>query len=183
VLTTRADNLRARAIRWFAGEAYSHVALVVRGGYVDTCVIVEADLRVRMGTLVQYHLRDYVNAWEPLNMDRATIAALCDMAEASVGQLYGVPEFFTQAADALLEKMLPGPARINLLRRLNPLLPGTQCSGLVAGWWSMVGLTFGVPAYSATPQDVDRFGAYNPDKYAKRFGERVDLFLASRERS
>jgi hypothetical protein len=143
---------------------------VTTDGSIASARIVESDKRIREGWLYEHHAKDYVNVWRPLNVEGVTLNAICRIVERRVGERYGIGEFFTQAPDAILGTVLG--RNVLLARRLNPLLPGTQCSGLIAGAFAYMGLSFGVEPYAATPQDIDRFCASNPDKYVKVFGER-----------
>jgi hypothetical protein len=175
VVLTRSDSWLARAIRAVAGQAYSHTAIVSKGGFVDIARIVESDKRIRQGGLLEHHARDFVNVWRPLNVDDDTVDAIVSLCEARIGEPYGVGEFFTQLPDAILRKLIG--RNIVAARRLNRMIPGTQCSGLIAGAFSQLSLNFGVEPYAATPQDIDRYCASNPSKYQKVFGERPDLYV------
>ncbi len=177
MVLTRSKSWLARAIRAFVGEAYSHAAIVTTPGFISTARIVESDKRIREGGLYEHHAKDYVNVYRPLNVDVVTLDAICRICEHRVGERYGVGEFFTQAPDAVLSNIFG--RRIVLARRLNPMLPGTQCSGLIAGAFSAVSLDFGVEPYAATPQNIDDFCAGNPSRYEKIFGERPDYYLAA----
>jgi hypothetical protein len=171
VVLSRSSAWHARAIRSLTGEPVSHAAIVTTAGPIDTARVVESAKRVREAGLYEKHAKDHVFVYRPRNLSPATLDRIASAAERRVGEVYGGAEFITQALDGFFG--------ITLFRRANPILPGTQCSGLVAAAFGAAGLSFGVADYAATPADIARFCAWHSDKYELLIQERLDLYVAA----
>jgi hypothetical protein len=170
----RSAAWHARQIRKLTGEPVSHAGIVTSPGPVTTARIVESAKRVREAGLFEKHAKDHVFVYRARQLSPAQLDRIATVAERRVGESYGGVEFITQAIDGFFG--------VTLLRHLNPLIPGTQCSGLVAAAFAVEGLDFGVKGYAATPADLARYCAAHPEKYELLIQERLDMYVAAMSR-
>jgi hypothetical protein len=176
-LLLRGDLVLTRGRSWLSGAiregqrragidkyapAVNHVAGVVEDGFpakVGLARVVESDKKIRAGNLVQYHARDMVWVYRPLNIPFVKLNDICAEVEGKIGEEYGYVEFLPQWLDS---KLFSGRV---VLRHLSPIIPGVQCSTLWACAYATQGYTFGKARYAPSPAEVERFVLGNPDKY------------------
>lgn len=153
VLTAGSSPL-AKLVRVFSRpptEKYpshvNHVAIVHQRGGLDDVRILEWDRRVREGRLIDYHRNDRVWVYRPRDITSSQIDHVLGAIGEKWrnGETYGYLEFLTQAFD----NALPGSPRI--LRRLNGIIPGAQCSTGTALLLREAGIDFGI---EPTPFDM-----------------------------
>ncbi len=175
IVLTRSNRWLARQVRKFAGQPCSHGGVIAKGGPLETAEIIESTgAGPRQRLLLENHRNDVVWIYRPLTISDGMLSFIVQTLEYKVqhGEGYAFGEFFTQAIDNLL-------GRVNLVRRLNPLIPGRQCGSLIAWAFSRAGYTFGVKDYAATPQDIMRYINQHPSQYEQVFGEHLGKYVES----
>ena len=167
VVLTRGNAWISRAIRFMErtwGESKSrvnHVGIIVEGGPLTRCVLVEALSRVRRHRLwITYaYTGTEVAIYRPINLTRDEVERVVSEAEKYVGRQYGYLKIAAHAIDRLL-------GGVYLARRLANLDRYPICSWVVAqAFHKGAGKDFGCPPGQAQPDDIDDFIQANPDKY------------------
>lgn len=169
VVFTRGSNIFSRAIRWATreeGEAptlVNHVGLIV-GEDERGPILIEALNKVRRHPLLRYVGNgNQVAVARPLNVGDVQMRLILDYMERSVGQTYGYGKIVLHALKKLGIPLLDRVERFQVDEW--PI-----CSYLVAKAFERAGLSFGVPAGLATPDDMYDFAFSHPDKYEVLFG-------------
>jgi len=155
IFLTRGRGFVSRAIRFFSrhiGESrtrVNHVGLVVRGGTVESAVVVEALRTVERHTLGdEYgHATDEIAVYRPTRLTPAQIQRIVSAADGYVGRSYGYGKIVLHALDWLLQGAY-------VFRRLGQMDDYPICSWLVAHAYATVGVHFGVDEGAATPDDI-----------------------------
>jgi hypothetical protein len=164
---TRGVGLVSRAIRFFTrtfGESrtkVNHVGVIVAEGDLESCIEVEALVRVREIRLWDGYgptNPDAVAIYRPTNLTPAETDVIVAEAREQVGKRYG----FLKLLGHFLDWLLLGTY---LFRRLTQNGNYPICSWLVAHAFAKAGKTFGVDAGAADPDDIWDFITANPDKY------------------
>jgi hypothetical protein len=155
IFLTRGRGLVSRAIRFFTrriGESrtkVNHVGLVVEGGRFASAVIVEARREVERHRLVEAYggADDEVALYRPLGLSAEQRARVVAAAESYVGRRYGYGKIVLHALDWALQGAY-------VFRRLGRMDDYPICSWLVAHAYAEAGVSFGVAAGAATPDDI-----------------------------
>lgn len=154
IFLTRGNSIISKLIRVFSrtgGESrtmVNHCGLVVDDGNSVSAVIVEASSKVIRRRFNAYRRSSstQVAVYRPLNVTPEQIATIVAYAESTVGKPYGYHVIVLHWLDWLLNGRY-------VFRRLTtehyPI-----CSSVVAEAYSAAGLTFGVAANAASPDDV-----------------------------
>jgi hypothetical protein len=177
VILTRSNTFLGRAIRFAERRpgdpaVYNHAGIVTRSGLVGgtprhpdpdnwrQAAMVEALWHVRLGEVWDYYgppagaNRPEVAVYRPTNVPSNDRSAIAAAAEEHVGQRYGWWKLFTHLGDSALSALIPRVKDVRLLRRLNFWDARPICSVLVAWAFASRGYDFGVPAGSASPDDI-----------------------------
>lgn len=166
-------RLASRGLRGFGLEQRTkanHVGLVVRGASTfQQAVIVEALHTVKRHALgVQYGGRQTeVAIYRPINLTPMQVNRVVEEAERYVGRRYG----YLKIAAHALDTVLLGAYAFRRLARMDryPI-----CSWLVAYAYERgAGKDFGVPPYTAQPDDISDFCEAHPEAYNLVRGWRV----------
>ena len=138
----------------------NHVGVVVSGGTAHA-EIVEALTTVKRRRMKVYMNRPTtdVAVFRPLNLTDAELVKVVDRAIGYVGQPYGYGKLVAHFIDWCL-------GGVYLARRVARMDRYPICSWLVAYSYAEAGKDFGVPAGSASPDDIWDFCVASPDKYA-----------------
>jgi hypothetical protein len=176
VILTRSNTFLGRAIRFAERRpgdpaVYNHVGMVTRSGLVGgtprhptpddwrQAAMVEALWHVRLGEVWDFYgppageNRPEVAVYRPTNVPSNDRSAIAATAEEHVGQRYGWWKLAAPLADSLLSAVTPF-RDVRLFRRLLFADSRPICSYLVAKAYASRGYDFGVPAGTATPDDV-----------------------------
>jgi len=190
VILTRSDTWLGKAIRLAERRPgdpaiYNHVGIVTRSGFVDwdlshglQAEMVEALWRVRQGPVWNLYgppagaNRPAVAVYRPLNVPSNDRSAIAGAALDHVGQKYGWWKLLGPLGDSALS--FAARRDVRLLRRLLFVDQRPICSYLVAKAYVTRGYGFGVPAGTATPDDIHDYVEANPDKYVKVFAGRIE---------
>lgn len=169
VFLTRGSGLLSALIRFFTrsfGESrtkVNHVGVVVEKGTVESCVVIEALLRVKRHRLWARYgppSRDLVAVYRPLELGTDQLRAILAEAEEQVGRSYG----FLKLAAHFLDWLLLGAY---VFRRLTDEGDYPICSWLVAHAFAKAGMDFGVEPGAASPDDVWDHVTTHPENYAR----------------
>jgi hypothetical protein len=168
VFMTQGDSWISKAIRIFTrhfGESrtqVNHVGVVVKGGDLETALVVEAVLpKVAMNNFWEKYgppCKDRVAIYRPLNLGPEQIATIVDEAKEQVDKAYGIPYIITHWLDYFL-------LGAYVFRRLTPGDSYPICSWVVAHAFSKVDAHFGVSPGQAQPDDIWDFVTYRKDYY------------------
>ncbi len=175
LLCSRGNSWLGGAIRKLTGSPTNHCAMVRIGGPIDRCQIIESDKKVRTGYLMDYHKNDIVWVYRPVRIPHHTLMLVVQAVEEHIGDDYGYLEFLPQAIDALF---FGGNV---VMRHTLPLIPGTQCSSLIAqALWTYAHETFNSKeAYAASPADAMLEATKPLTTYENVFGEHLGKYVAS----
>ena len=155
IILTRGQSLLSRAIRVLTrsiGEPrtrVNHVGIVVRGGPLKEVIVVEALSRVRRHKLSEHYAGtgDDVAVYRSTDLSDEQRQLIVSAAEGYVGREYG----YFKALLHVLDWIFLG---VYLFRRLGWMDRYPICSWLVAHSFKKAGLSFGVTAGQATPDDI-----------------------------
>jgi hypothetical protein len=174
IILTRSNTLLGKAIRFAERRPgdkswANHVGLVTHSGSTQELAPYQAEMtealwRVRRGDVRTHYGepagagRPDVKIWRPkagyVSSAQRSIAAA--HAEQYVGAKYGWWKLLAHAGDALLAAALP-VQNVRLFRRLLFMDERPICSFLVAVSYATAGVTFGVDADTASPDDIDDY--------------------------
>ena len=189
IVLTAGKGKLARLIRWgqrslhfkksfpFIGQEppsrTNHMTGTVYSGWVypnlrvsdqSLAFIVESDVKVRGGTLWEHHSGDDIWIFRPLNVPDWQLATICRRVEQKLGRPYSFLQLPAQLID---HKLFGGRAVLRWLFRFSPL---DVCSRLWVEEFGRFGYHFGVPDFSATPDDAWDFAIAHPEKYGLVYG-------------
>ena len=167
IFLTRGDSFVSRAIRFFSrtgGESrtmVNHCGVIVTAGGSSSAEVVEALTKVKRRRFAAYRNSDstQVAVYRPLNATDDQLVTIVDRAVGYVGDSYG----YVKIVAHFLDWCLGGRY---VFRRMAAMDNYPICSWVVAQAYADAGLTFDVPAGSASPDDIWDFVTTNPDKYA-----------------
>lgn len=139
----------------------NHVGIVVGSGSPQYAEIVEALTTVKRRRMGAYrrNVNTDVAIFRPLNLTDDELAVIVARAEGYVGAKYGYVKIVAHLADWCL-------GGVYVFRRVAAMDRYPICSWVVAQAYADAGKDFGVPAGSASPDDIWDFAVANPDKYA-----------------
>lgn len=164
---TCGDSKVSKLIRWFTrskGEAktqVNHVGLVIGGGTLGEAVIIEAVRTVQIGRLMRRYgppKTDRVAVYRCIGVSMIDLAEACLAAESYEGRKYG----YLKIAAHALDRLIGGKY---VFRRLAGMDNYPICSWLVAYSFEKIGISFGVPADAADPDDIWDWVASHPRKF------------------
>jgi hypothetical protein len=167
VFLTRGHGFLSKAIRFCTrgiGEKRSkvnHVGVVVVGGNLEICIVVEALTKVKRHRLLKQYgppKKDGVAIYRPTNLTEEEIAKVVATANEMVDQSYGYLKILAHLLDWLL-------FGIYFFRWFGRNGKYPICSWLVAYAFEQAGKHFGVKTGMASPDDIWDFIEENPDKY------------------
>jgi hypothetical protein len=167
VFLTRGTGFLSKLIRFFTrtiGEErtkVNHVGVVVDGGDLETCVVVEALLRVCEHKLWSQYgppKRDKVAVYRPINLTPNQIESVVAEAREQVGKKYGILKLLGHLLDWLL-------LGAYVFRRITRNGNYPICSWLVAHAFAEVGKDFGVHPGAANPDDIWDFAQEHREAY------------------
>ena len=161
---TAGKGLLSRAIRWATtdpGEEKSltnHVGIISKGGDVKEAKIIEALWHVENHSLYgQYHNNGTVAVFRPLNLTEEQKEIIRAYLLKHVGNKYGWWKLGFHAAARF--------TRWKWIRNLSFLDSRPICSYLVARAFEEAGLSFGMEADGADPDEMMDFCLEHDDKY------------------
>lgn len=166
VVLTRGQGLVSGVIRFFTrgiGESrtkVSHVGLIVEGGPLESCVLVEALHRVMRHVLWSRYAGSgtKVAVYRPKSLTSEEIATVVQKAESYVGRRYGYMKILAHWLDWVLQGAY-------VFRRLANEDRYPICSWVVACSFAAAGKRFGVEPGAATPDDIWDFVTQQTDQY------------------
>lgn len=167
VFLTRGHSWLSKAIRFCTqaiGEPrtkVNHVGVVVEGGDLESCVVVEALRKVWKHRLWKRYgppKKDSVAIYRPVNLTQDEIAQVVASANKQVGKTYGYFKILAHLLDWLL-------LGVYVFRRIARNGEYPICSWLVAHAFAKAGKDFGVAAGMADPDHIWDFIQENPKKY------------------
>ena len=179
IVVTAGKGKLARLIRWGqrshreGPSVVNHMAGTTHSGWVSPnskatdqtlASIVESDLKVRRGTLWEHHAEDKIWIFRALNIPDDQLASICERVEKKLGRPYSFLQLPAQLID---HKLFFGRAVVRWVFRFSPL---DVCSRLWVEEFGHFGYHFGVPDFSATPDDVWDFAVKHPEKYRLVYG-------------
>jgi len=138
----------------------SHVGIIVDGGELWNAVLIEAQTKVNRHTMGEAYgkKKDEFVVFRPINLTPKEKDAIILKSESYVGDSYGYIKLLAYFGDWLLNGA-------NVFRRLCRIDSKPICSYLVARSFEAAGKDFGVPGYSASPDDMWDFCVEHGDKY------------------
>lgn len=157
---THGFSLASHAIRVFQrtrGESKSlanHTFVVVDGGPLDKCVIVEAKRRVERGRLLDAYGggSDGVAIFRDTRLTPEERTSLAAAADRYVGRSYGYLKLAAHLGDWALE--MASGRHAYLFRRMARMDSYPICSWVLAYAYAGIGKGFGVPPWAAQPDDI-----------------------------
>ena len=166
VVLMRGRGFAGAVVRFFTrgiGEGrtrVSHAGLIVEGGPIDRCILVEALHRVtRDGLWGRYGgSATDVAVYRPTDLGPEERVVLAKKAESYVGRRYGYMKILAHWLDWVLQGAY-------VFRRLADEDRYPICSWVVAQSFAAVGKSFGVEAGAATPDDIWDFVTARTDQY------------------
>jgi hypothetical protein len=166
IFLTKGSSFISKAIRFFSrsgGESRTkanHTGIVTAKGTAKTAVIVEALTKVKRRSLYSYYAKHDTDVaiYRPINVSAEDMATIMEKSNSYVGRDYG----YLKIVAHLIDWCLGGRY---FARRIVSMDKYPICSWVVAQSYAEVGLDFGVPAGSASPDDIMDFCEANPDKY------------------
>lgn len=180
ILLTRSPSPLSRAIRWSEqspgeGESHaSHCGIVVRAGYTEEAVVVEALDKVRRHTIGKAYggRPDELKVIRFTDLTEPQRTRVAIEAEKLVGRLYSWLTIGAHGVDRVLSwatRWLGKPDPV-VARRLVPLTPLLICSRVVGiAYWKGVGRRLhGHTPESLQPDDIDDMSYTHPDVYRVR---------------
>lgn len=202
IIVTAGKGKLARTIRWgqrslrfkssfpFIGREppsiVNHMLGTVFSGWVypnttasdqSLAFIIESDLKVRGGSLWKFHSEDDVWVFRPLNVPEPELASICRRVMRKLGRPYSFLQLPAQLID---HKLFGGRTVVRWLFRFSPL---DVCSRLWVEEFGKFGYHFGVPDFSATPDDVWDFATAHRDKYGLVYGTPPEDIIQGRRSS
>lgn len=137
----------------------THVAMVTKGGdRLKDCFCVEA---VAKGVKIQKVGKPYKVVVYRLRGMKDEIC-LANLAVDLKGGKYG----FVRIGAHFFDWLGSRGRKYTWRKRIPGGLAGRECSNVIAYLWNKcMGLTFGVPQYAASPDDIDDYCASHVDKY------------------
>lgn len=155
VVLTRGSSWISRSIRKFTrskGESdtkVNHVGIVVEGGSAQNAMLVEAlGKGVKRGYLWRYAgVSDEIAVFRRVGLSDDDRGLLMARTRAYEGRAYGYLKLVTQWLDWAVGNRY-------IFRRLTRMDNFPICSWLVANAYEDIGVSFGVPADAATPDDI-----------------------------
>jgi hypothetical protein len=192
IILTRSNTFLGRVIRLAERRPgdpakYNHVGIVARSGLLrpearefwSGAAMVEALWHVRFGEVWDFYgppagpNRPIVAVYRPTNVPSNDRSAIAAAAEEHVGQRYGWWKLAAPLGDSMLSAVTPF-RDVRLFRRLLFADSRPICSYLVAKAYASRGYDFGVPAGTATPDDVHDYVERELGRnYAKVFEGRI----------
>lgn len=169
VFHSASDRRRSRLIRWAGREAdgpaeVNHSGLVVEGGPIRECVVIEAVGRIRKVRIGDaYRPDERITVWRPLNIPPDDLEVIIAAAEADVGKRYPWEQLLLHLADAAI------PGRPVLFRRFAGVSGRYVCSASLGVWFATGGYTYGSANPAAlSPDDIHDYNRTHPRHWAMR---------------